>query len=132
MTPTDPVPSEPTPSEPWSTEPAAADDRAPRGLTGWLARRGEAMLHKPRRVRPELSEPGEYHVVLQLTGHSPVAVVNVISEATGLDFMSANQLARDAPAVVVSQVSEASAERVAKRLRKAGGRAVVGERYRQQ
>jgi len=97
-----------------------------------LARRAEAMLHKPRRALPALTEPGECHVVLQVTGHSPVAVITIISEATGLDFLSANTLARDAPAVVVSQISEASAERVVKRLRKAGARAVVGERYRPQ
>jgi len=104
----------------------------PRGFKGWLARRGEAMLRKPGRALPALAEPGEYHVVLQLAGHSPVAVVKVISLATGRDFMSASQLAREAPAVVVSQVSEASAERVLKRLRKAGARAVVGEQYQPQ
>jgi ribosomal protein L7/L12 len=97
-----------------------------------LARRAEAMLNKPRRSLPALTEPGEYQVVLQVTGHSPVAVIKVISEATGLDFMSANQIARDAPAVVVAGVSEASAERAVKRLNKAGARAMVAERYRPQ
>lgn len=125
---TEPTPQESSPAEP-TPDQSSTDPIAPRGVRGWLARRSEAVLRKPRRAVPELTEPGEYHVVLQLTGHSPVAVVTVISEATGLDFMSANQLARDAPAVVVTQVSEASAERVVRRLKKAGARAVVGEQY---
>ena len=84
----------------------------PRGPKGWMARRAEAMLRKPRRARPALTEPGEYQVVLQLTGASPVRVVTVISEATGLDFISASALAQDAPAVVVSGISQDSADRV--------------------
>ena len=44
--------------------------------------------------------------------------------------MSASKLAQDAPVVVVSEISEASAERVVERLRKAGAKAVVGESYR--
>ncbi len=103
---------------------------SPRGLKGWLARRAEAMLRKPRRTLPALTEPGECQVVLQVTGASPVTVITVITEATGLDFMSASKLARDAPAVVVSGISEASAERVVERLQKAGAKAVAGEPYR--
>ena len=95
-----------------------------------MARRAEAMLRKPRRALPALTEPGECQVVLQLIGASPVAVITVIGEATGLDFMSASKLAQDAPVVVVSEISEASAERVVERLRKAGAKAVVGESYR--
>jgi len=142
-TPTEPTPTEPTPTEPTPTEPTppeatspeatppgpTSNASSPRGLKGWLARRAEAMLHKPRRALPALTEPGECHVVLQVTGDSPVAVITIISEATGLDFLSANTLARDAPTVVVSGISETSAERVVKRLKKAGARAVVGERY---
>ena len=101
-----------------------------KGLKGWMSRRAEAMLRKPRRARPALTEPGEYQVVLQLTGASPVRVVTVISEATGLDFMSAGALAQDAPAVVVSGISQDSADRVVDRLQKAGAKAVVGESYR--
>jgi ribosomal protein L7/L12 len=97
-----------------------------------MARRAESMLRKPRRARPALTEPGEYQVVLQLTGASPVRVVTVISEATGLDFMSASALAQDAPAVVVSGISQDSADRVVERLQKAGAKAVVGESYRPQ
>ena len=103
---------------------------SPRGLKGWLSRRAEAMLRKPRRALPELTEPGEFQVVLQVTGASPVTVITIISEATGLDFMSASSLAQDAPAVVVSGISQTSAERVVERLAKAGAKAVVGEAYR--
>jgi ribosomal protein L7/L12 len=99
-------------------------------MKGWLARRAEAMLRKPRRARPELTEPGDCQVVLQVIGANPVKVMAVISEATGLDFMSASALAQDSPVVVVSGVSEASADRVVERLQKAGARAVVGEAYR--
>ena len=117
-------------------EPAPAgpgpDAGPPRGLKGWLARRAEAMLRKPRRALPELTEPGGFQVVLQLTGANPVTVITVITEATGLDFISASGLAQDAPAVVVSGISETSAERVVERLEKAGAKAVVGEAYRPQ
>jgi ribosomal protein L7/L12 len=88
------------------------------------------MLSKPRRALPALTEPGECQVVLQVSGASPVRVITAISEATGLDFMSASKLAQDAPVVVVSGISAASAERVVERLRRAGARAVVGEPYR--
>ncbi len=120
-----------TMSEPTSADPGP-DAGAPRGLKGWLSRRAEAMLNKPRRAIPELTEPGGYQVVLQVTGPKPVTAITVISEATGLDFMSASKLAQDAPAVVVSGISETSAERVVERLEKAGARAVVGEAYRPQ
>jgi ribosomal protein L7/L12 len=88
------------------------------------------MLRKPRRALPTLTEPGECQVVLQVVGPHPVTVITVISEATGLDFITASKVAQDAPAVVVSGVSEASAERVVERLEKAGAQAVGGERYR--
>jgi len=101
-----------------------------RGLRGWLARRAEAMLQKPRRALPALTEPGQCQVVLQVTGASPVTVITVITEATGLDFMSASKLAQDAPAIVVSGISEDSAERVVERLERAGAKAVSGEPYR--
>jgi len=114
------------------TEPTPTEARPPRGLKGWLVRRAEVMLRKPRRALPILTEPGEYQVVLQVTGASPVRVITVITEVTGLDFMSASQLARDAPVVVVSQISEVSAERVVERLQKAGAKAVAAESYRPQ
>jgi ribosomal protein L7/L12 len=115
---------------PMPSGPAPAVDPAPKGMKGWLARRAEAMLRKPRHALPALTEPGECQVVLQLVGTHPVTVITVISEATGLDFVSASNLAQDAPAVVVSGISEASAERVVERLEKAGAKAVGGERYR--
>lgn len=116
--------------EPVPQDPGLAGDIEPKGLKGWLARRAEAMLRKPRRALPALREPGQSQVILQVTGASPVTVITVITEATGLDFMSASQLAQDAPVIVVSGISSASAERVAERLQKAGARAVVGEPYR--
>jgi len=121
---------EPTPLEPTPTNPLRADDVSPRGVKGWLVRRAEAMLRKPRRALPALTEPGEFQVVLQLTGANPVTVITVITEATGLDFMSASNQAQDAPVVVVSGISEASAERVVERLQEAGAKAVIGEPYR--
>jgi ribosomal protein L7/L12 len=117
-------------SESMPPEPTPPNDISPRGLKGWLSRRAEAMLSKPRRALPALTEPGECQVVLQMVGASPVTVITVISEATGLDFMSASKLAQDAPAVVVSGISEASAELVVERLAKAGAKAVAGEQYR--
>jgi ribosomal protein L7/L12 len=114
------------------TDPTPAEARSPRGLKGWLARRAEATLRKPRHRAPALAEPGDCQVVLQVTGASPVHVIGVISEATGLDLMSASRLAQDAPAIVVSGISEVSAERVVERLQRAGARAVVGEPYRPQ
>jgi ribosomal protein L7/L12 len=99
-------------------------------MKGWLARRAEAMLRKPRHALPALTEPGECQVVLQVVGTHPVTVITVISEATGLDFVTASNLAQDAPVVVTSGISEASAERVVERLEKAGAKAVGGERFR--
>jgi len=128
----EPTPSEPTSPEPMPAGPMSSGATSPKGLKGWLARRAEAMLRKPRRALPTLTEPGECQVVLQVTGSSPVTVITVITEATGLDFMSASQLAQDAPAIVVSGISEASAERVVERLEKAGAKAVTSEPYRPQ
>jgi ribosomal protein L7/L12 len=138
---TDHTPSDETPSDHTSADQTPSDqqprfpsseDRAPKGMKGWLARRAEAMLSKPRRALPALTEQGECQVVLQVVGPRPVTVITVISEATGLDFMTASKIAQDAPAVVVSGISEASAERVVERLENAGARAVGGERYRPQ
>ncbi len=97
---------------------------------GWLQRRAEAMLRRPGRASAALAEPGEYQVVLQLIGPRPIHVIAIISQATGLDLVSANHLARDAPVVVVSGVSGASADRVVEKLQKAGAKAVAGESYR--
>ncbi len=101
-------------------------------MRGWLQRRAEAMLRKPGRAVAALAEPGERQVVLQVTGANPIQVIKVICQATGLDLMSASKLAQDAPVVVVSGISEASAERVVERLQKAGAKAVAGEPYRPQ
>ena len=107
-------------------------DQTPKGLRGWLQRRAEATLRKPGRALAALTEPGERQVVLQVTGARPIQVITVIRQATGLDLMSARNLAQDAPVVVVSGISEASADRVVERLEKAGAKAVAGERYRPQ
>ncbi|MHB1474769.1 MAG: ribosomal protein L7/L12 [Dermatophilaceae bacterium] len=82
------------------------------------------------RASAALTEPGERQVVLQLIGPRPIHVIAIISQATGLDLVSASSLVRDAPVVVVSGVSEASAERVVEQLQKAGAKAVAGESYR--
>jgi ribosomal protein L7/L12 len=121
----DSMPTEPLPTEPLSTEPAPA-----RGLRGLLQRRAEALLRKPGRPSATLTEPGECQVVLQLIGSRPIHVIAIISQATGLDLVSSSNLAKDAPVVVVSGVSEASANRVVERLQKAGAKAVAGEAYR--
>jgi ribosomal protein L7/L12 len=97
---------------------------------GWLQRRAEAMMRKPGRASAALTEPGESQVVLQLIGSRPINVIAIISQATGLDLVSASNLAKDAPVVVVSGVSEVSANRVVERLQKAGAKAVAGESYR--
>lgn len=99
-------------------------------MRDWLARRAEAMLRRPGRASAALTEPGESQVVLQLVGPKPIHVIAIISQATGLDLVSASNLAKDSPAVVVSGISEASADRVVERLQKAGARAVAGEAYR--
>ena len=100
-----------------------------KGLKGLLQRRAEAMLRKPGRASAALTEPGEFHVVLQLIGPRPVQVMAIIRQATGLDVISASNLARDAPVVVVSGISAASAELLVERLQKVGAKAVAGETY---
>ena len=101
-------------------------------MRGWLRRRAEATLRKPGRALAAFTEPGEHQVVLQVVGARSLHVITVIRQATGLDLMSARDLAQDAPAVVVSGISEASADRVVGRLQKAGATATVGETYRPQ
>jgi ribosomal protein L7/L12 len=100
-----------------------------KGLKGWFQRRAEVLLRKPGRALPALSEPGDSHVVLQITGPTPIKVVKVICQATGLDLISASHVAGDAPVVVASGISEASAEAVVERLQNAGARAVSGGSY---
>ena len=115
------------PTRPAPKQPGAASANGPRA---WIQRRAEAALRKPGRVSEALTEPGECHVVLQLIGPKPIHVIAILSQATGLDLISAGTLAQDAPVVVVSRISEASAERVVDRLQKAGAKAVVGEQYK--
>lgn len=99
-------------------------------MRAWLRRRAEVALHKPGRALPKLAEPGEWQVVLQVTGAKPIRVITVIRAATGLDLMSSSKLAQDAPVIVVSGISESSAERVVVQLQQAGAKAVAGEAYR--
>jgi ribosomal protein L7/L12 len=120
---TDPWPDDP--SDPTPTEAVPV-----KGLRGLLQRRAEAMMRRPVRTSAAFTEPGERQVVLQLIGPRPVQVVAIIGQATGLDLVSASDLAKDAPVVVVSGISEASADRVVERLEKAGAKAVAGESYR--
>ena len=128
--PTDPTSTDPTPTDPTPTDPTPTDPAPARGLRGLLQRRAEAMLRKPGRASAALTEPGECQVVLQLIGPKPVHVIAIISQATGLDLVSASNVAKDAPVVVVSGVSEASADRVVEQLEKAGAKAVAGASYR--
>jgi ribosomal protein L7/L12 len=114
------------------TDSTPTDADSPKGVRGWLQRRAEALLRKPGRALPALREPGDRQVVLQVRGAKPIPVITVICQATGLDFVSAQALAHDAPIVVVAGISEASANRVVERLHKAGAKAVVGEAYRPQ
>ena len=101
------------------------DDPASKGKKSRLQRYTEALLSKPGQALSALSEPGECQVVLQVAGPNPIQVIKVIRQATGLGLLSARDVAQDAPAVVVSGISEASAERVVERLQKAGARAVA-------
>lgn len=116
-------------SQSMPAEGGSAKGASPKGLSGWLQRRAEALLSKPGRALASLTEPGGSQVVLQLTGATPIKVIKVICQTTGLDLMSASELAAEAPVVVVSGISEASADRVVERLEKAGARAVAGEPY---
>jgi len=122
--------TDPTPFDPEQFDRPPVGPAPAKGWRGLLQRRAETMMRKPRRASRALTEPGERHVVLQLIGPRPVQVMAIISQATGLDLVSASNLAREAPVVVVSGISEASADRVVERLQKAGARAVTGESYR--
>jgi ribosomal protein L7/L12 len=88
------------------------------------------MMRKPVRASAALNEPGECQVVLQLIGPKPIHVIAIIGQATGLDLVSASNLANETPVVVVSGVSEASANRLVERLEKVGAKAVAGASYR--
>lgn len=99
------------------------------GWKGWLQRRAEAALRKPGRASPAFTEPGECHVVLQLIGARPIPVMAIIAQVTGLDLISARDLAHETPVVLVSGISQSSADRVVGRLEAAGAKAVVGEQY---
>jgi ribosomal protein L7/L12 len=106
------------------SEQAPDGEIPPKGM-GWRQRLVQSIVSKPGRVLPELAEPGECQVVLQVTGASPVGVIKVIRLATGLSILAARDLALDAPVVVVPGVSQASAERIVARLEKAGAKAVA-------
>jgi len=120
-------------ADPWDKvpkEPDLSGSPPAKGLRSWLQRRAESALRRPGRASPAFTEPGECHVVLQLVGAKPVQVMAIIAQVTGLDLISARDLTQDTPVVLVSGVSEASADRVVERLQKAGARAVVGEQYK--
>ena len=117
------------PTDPAPTDPASTDVASGKGLKRWFERRAESALRKPGRASPAFTEPGECHVVLQLLGAKPIQVMAIIAQVTGLDLLSARDLAQETPVVLVSGISETSADRVVGRLRKAGAKAVVGEQY---
>ena len=97
----------------------------PKGIKGWVQRLAKAVVTQPGPAVRALVEPGESQVVLQIAGASPVKVIKVVREATGLSILAARDLVLDAPVVVVSGISQASAERVVARLEKAGATAVA-------
>ncbi len=85
----------------------------------------------PSRVSPRFAEPGNHRVVLQVAGPSPVLVVRELRRTTGRDLQAAVELMREAPVIVVENLSESSAALVADRLTKAGARALaapIGEK----
>ena len=125
----DEMPSDRAPGDPTQSGPTPSGAASAKGLKGLLQRRAEAMLRKPGRASAALTEPGEFHVVLQLIGARPLQVVAIIRQATGLDVISASNLARETPVVVVSGISAGSAELLVGRLEKAGAKAVAGETY---
>ena len=80
---------------------------------------------QPRRAAKKFAAPGEYRVVLQLPGGSPISVIAQVRRTTGRGLLAAKELVESAPVVVAEGLSEQSAELVADQLRKAGARAVA-------
>ena len=117
------------PTDPAPADPAPTDVASGKGLKRWLKRRAESVLRKPGRASPAFTEPGECHVILQLIGAKPIQVMATIAQVTGLGLLSARDLAQETPVVLVSGISEASADRVVRLLQQAGAKAVVGEQY---
>jgi ribosomal protein L7/L12 len=76
-------------------------------------------------VAPEFTEPGGHRVILQVPGPRPILVIREIRRTTGYELVKAKKAIDDWPSIVVSDLSESSAERVAERLRAAGARAVA-------
>jgi hypothetical protein len=77
------------------------------------------------RVRGEFAEPGEYRVILQVPGSSPITVIREVRRTTGQDLIAAKKIVDGWPAIVVEGLSEQSAELVADRLRQAGAKAMA-------
>jgi ribosomal protein L7/L12 len=77
------------------------------------------------RVPKQLAEPGDYRVILQVPGPTPVLVIREVRRATGRDLLAAKRLVDDWPAIVVEGLSEESAELVADRLRQVGAKALA-------
>jgi hypothetical protein len=71
------------------------------------------------------SEPGEYRVVLQVTGPKVVLVIRELRRTRHLGLKEAKDLPDAAPVVVADGLSQQSAELVADRLRAAGARALA-------
>ena len=109
----------------------------------WLASRGGLSLlwllllpflawdmlrkFRPTEATPpaRFSEPGEYRVVLQVTGPKVINVVRELRRTRHLGLKEAKELTDAAPVVVAEGLSEQSAELVADRLRAAGARALA-------
>jgi hypothetical protein len=77
------------------------------------------------RVRAEFAEPGEYRVILQVPGPSPITVIREVRRTTGQDLIAAKKIVDGWPAIVVEGLSEQSAELVADRLRQVGAKAMA-------
>jgi hypothetical protein len=73
----------------------------------------------------QFNEPGEYRVVLQVTGPKLVHVVRELRRTRHLGLKEAKDLTDAAPVVVAEGLSQQSAELVADRLRAAGARALA-------
>ncbi len=83
------------------------------------------------RVSARFSQPGEYRVVLQVSGQYPLAVIRELRRTCGFGLLEAKEKVESAPVVLAEGLSEESAELVADRLRAVGARALaapIGEK----
>ena len=72
-------------------------------------------------AKPVVEEKTEFSVVLKAKGASPINVIKVVREITGLGLKDAKDLVDGAPKEVKAGVPKAEAEDIAKKLKDAGG-----------